>query len=63
MRISGSQRHETLTEAGYNIAGRDGDEVILADDSGKLEVWIANDHHSGYAIEINGTGHEFCRDF
>ena len=61
MRRIGSQFRETLAEAGYHIAGRDGEEVILADGAGKLEVWVAKNDYAGYVIDIDGIGHEFCR--
>ncbi len=63
----GSQFRETLAEAKYTLvawAGDDGDEdrsqVVLADEDGKQELWGRNDHHSGWTVEIDGVGYEFC---
>jgi len=36
-------------------------EVILEDESGKRELWAANDDHAGYTVEIDGWGYEFVR--
>jgi hypothetical protein len=56
----GSQRRETLEEAGYVIVARLEDkELILADKDGKREVWAANDDYAGYVIVVDNVGYEF----
>jgi hypothetical protein len=57
----GSQYRETLEEAGYWIVDNSSDETILADEDGKLEVWVENNHYAGWVLEINGIGYEFVR--
>lgn len=60
MRQTGSQTRETLREAGYDLHQRiNSKEVVLLSDAGQLELWVANDHHFGYTIEIDGVGYEY----
>lgn len=60
MRTIGSQKRETLKESGYTfISDLGNNEVCLSDENGKLELWVANDDHAGYTIEIDGVGYEF----
>lgn len=63
MQQIGSQLRETLREAGLRLVGRpDNDSVILYDPNTELfELWVKNDHHAGYTIEIDGCGYEFAR--
>ena len=64
MRIIGSQRRETLQEAGYKfVKRRTGQSVILENEFGQQELWIENDSHAGYVIEVDGKGHEFVREY
>lgn len=61
----GSQYRETLAQAGYRVEERlNRQEVILEEiSSGKLELWVLSDDHSGWVIEIDGKGYEFVRDY
>ena len=63
METIGSQKRETLSESGYVLWDKIGEEAWLVDPelSGNMELWIENDHHAGYVIEIEGIGHEFVR--
>ena len=61
MKTIGSQKRETLEEAGYKLISLCHGEAILKDDNGKYEVWQENDHFAGYVVEIHGNGFEFCR--
>jgi hypothetical protein len=64
MRTLGSQKRETLNEAQYTFVKRVGPRVIvLADEDGKLEVWIANNNHAGYTIQVGRWGYEFVGDY
>lgn len=60
MKIPGSQRRETLVDAGYTFIGHGHNgEVILSDSCNRWERWIENDHHAGYTLDIEGIGYEF----
>jgi hypothetical protein len=61
----GSQYRETLAQAGYRVHERlNHQEVILEEiSSGKFELWVLSDDHSGWVIEIDGKGYEFVRDY
>lgn len=63
MRQIGSQRRETLEEAGYILHKRiSTTEVILMDtDSLKMELWFVHECNPGYTIEVEGVGYEFAR--
>ncbi len=62
MKTIGSQKRESLKESGYKVLRRSKDEAVLEDrETGKAELWIANDDFAGYVIEIAGVGHEFAR--
>lgn len=63
MKIIGSQRRETIFEAGYSVAKVKSDnELILQEkETGKMELWAKNDHHAGYTVEFKGIGYEFIR--
>lgn len=64
MKTIGSQKRETLKQAGYKLVSKEDDFVVLKDkDTGKKEMWVECDDYSGYVIEINGKGYEFVRDF
>lgn len=60
MKQIGSQIRETLEDSGCQFHRRiNSEEVILIED-GQFQLWAKNDHHSGYVIEIDGIGYEFC---
>jgi hypothetical protein len=64
MKRIGSQTRETLKESGYKLAGRPGKgQVILEDETGKKELWYANDCHSGYTVQVGRWGYEFGCDW
>lgn len=63
----GSQKRETLSEAGCRVYHRlDEREVLLiavdadGEDTGHLMLYCANDHYAGHVIDIDGVGYEFC---
>ncbi len=61
-RLFGSQRRETLEEAGYTLVSRpEKGQVILEDRSGARELWQANDHFAGFVVEVGRWGYEFVR--
>ena len=63
MKIIGSQRRETLQEAGYKFVKRVAcHSVILENEFGQQELWVENDPHAGYVIEVDDKGHEFVRE-
>ena len=57
----GSQIRDTLRESGYRVVKRiNSKEVILREcGASDCELWIKNDHYSGYTIEIGGFGYEY----
>ena len=62
MRTIGSQNRETLADSGIRLVSVDSEArtVILQDiETGEKELWVENDHHAGYTIEINSVGYEF----
>lgn len=59
----GSQAREPLKESGYKLVGRLKGAVILQDETGKKELWYANDDHAGYTIQVGRWGYEFGRDY
>lgn len=63
MKIIGSQRRETLEEAGYRLirhVGKTG--AILQDkETGEYELWVKRPHYAGYVVEIKGIAYEFVR--
>ncbi len=65
MQQIGSQRRVTLLEAGYTLVGRLKGAVILRPIpikgflDGPDEIWYANDHHSGYTVQVGRWGYEF----
>ncbi len=63
MEIRGSQRRESLEEAGYRIFGNPiHDDVVLEDiETGHRELWQKNDDFAGYVVVIDGVGYEFVR--
>jgi hypothetical protein len=65
MKIFGSQTRATLIEAGYKLVGRPAPRKVLLEDvkTGKREIWIANNRHSGYTVRIGRWGYEFVHDF
>jgi hypothetical protein len=59
----GSQRRESLATTDFELAGKKGKEVILRDkETGVHELWVRNDSHAGYTIDIGGKGYEFARE-
>jgi hypothetical protein len=63
MKTIGSQKRETIFEAGYSVARIiSDDEIVLQEkETGKMELWVKNDHFAGYVIEYLGKGYEFVR--
>lgn len=61
MKRIGSQTRETLTEARSVLIKMRGNEAIIMDDCGSIELYVMHDHHAGYTLEIDGVGYEFCR--
>jgi len=62
METRGSQKREKIKKLPYRVLKwLDNGEVILREDTGKKELWVENDHFSGYVIEINHIGYEFVR--
>lgn len=62
MTQQGSQIRQPYKAAGYRlIAVLPGGEVILADASGKRELWSRKDDYSGYVVTINRHAYEFVR--
>jgi hypothetical protein len=61
MKIIGNQIRKLIGETTYKVVGMTQyNEAILEDEeSGNLELWVPNDYHSGYTIEIAGLGYEF----
>lgn len=59
MRQIGSQRRETLEEAGYEYVRKIGNELIVKDKDGSYELWVENNHYAGYVLEYRGIGYEF----
>ena len=67
-RTIGSQTRETLKEAGYCVAelpelraySEEAGGVALVSPDGSYELWVLNDHHAGYTIEVDGYGYEFA---
>jgi hypothetical protein len=67
----GSQFRETLEETDYKVVSHvksnphisgDRDTVVLQDtDTGVQELWVANNDHAGWTVEIDGVGYEFVR--
>jgi hypothetical protein len=58
----GSQIRDPYQEAGYEIVrnGEFPNEKILRHiETGNKELWIRNDCHAGYTLEIDGIGYEF----
>lgn len=65
MRIIGSQHRELLKESGYTLVGRPSPGVVRlrrTDGNHPDELWYANDHHSGYTIQVGRWGYEFGQD-
>lgn len=64
-RIFGSQYRETLAQAGYRLHKRlpHGEAVLEDLETGKLELYALSDDFAGHAIEIDGKGYEFVRDY
>jgi hypothetical protein len=64
MKIIGSQRRETLKEAGYIMVSRPAKGVVIIRPIGgsNAEIWYANNHHAGYTIQIGRWGYEFGMD-
>lgn len=63
MRQIGSQRREMLKGANMTLVCYPAPRtVILQDQTGKREVWYANDHHAGYTIQVGRWGYEFGHD-
>jgi len=59
----GSQKRESLATTDFELVGKKGREVILRDkESGIHELWVRNDSHAGYTIDIGGKGYEFARE-
>jgi hypothetical protein len=64
MKTIGSQKRETIEEAGLTVVNYDTEtrELTVRDSGeGKLELWAENDHFAGYVIEYMGKGYEFVR--
>lgn len=63
MKIRGSQRSETLEEAGYTLVrfiGADKREAVLQDkETGNRELWAKRTDYVGYVVEIQGVGYEY----
>jgi 8-oxo-dGTP pyrophosphatase MutT (NUDIX family) len=60
MRTIGSQKRETLEEAGYTLISLQEHEAILEDIlTGSRSLWHRNDNFAGYVIEINNERYEF----
>lgn len=58
----GSQFRETLEEAQLILIGeKDGEAILFDTVTDNYELWVRNDHVSGYAVEIGGIGYEFVR--
>ena len=52
---------ETLEQAGLTVVSFTLDELIVRDQSGKLELWFRNDGHASSGIVWNGHDYEFAR--
>lgn len=53
---------ETLAAAGYtHVATLGNGEHVLADSSGKHEIWFCNKNHSSYGLIFGNTHLEFAR--
>ena len=61
----GSQNREPIEDTEYHIVKTwpevSRGHVVLEDETGRRELWVKNDHYSGYVIVINGKGYEFVR--
>ncbi len=63
MKQIGSQRRETLDEAGYNLIRRNDGFVLLENKgTGILELWSRQDDFAGYVVEIAGLAYEFVSE-
>ena len=61
----GSQNREPIADTNYKVSSVIGAKQLILSDTtdGHCELWIANDHCSGYVIEYGETGYEFVRDY
>jgi len=61
MKIIGTQYRELLADSGYRLFTRKSDTecILVSEDRPIYELWVLNDSHSGYTIEIDGQGYEF----
>ena len=61
MKTIGSQKRETLQEAGFELVEKSDNQVILKEiETLNLELWVKNDDYAGYVVEIDGIGYEFA---
>ena len=58
MKQFGSQMREKIEDTTYKVRAKRGKTVSL-EAGDHREVWIQNDHHAGYTLEIDGIGYEF----
>lgn len=62
MLVIGSQRRETVDDAGYEFDTRlDSETIVLLNEDKEPEVWGLNDDHAGWTLEYDGKGYEFIR--
>ena len=62
MLTMGSQMREHISETNNIILSVNEQELIVKDkNTGDVELWQANNHFSGYVLEVNDTGFEFVR--
>ena len=60
----GSQNREPIGDTEYKVSSAlSAGQVVLVDEVGRCELWIANDNFAGYVIEIGGIGYEFVRGY
>lgn len=62
----GSQFRCTLEEEGYTLIAKldkTGEIIVKSNTTGILELYFPNDDHSGFTLEVDGMGYEFCRSF
>jgi hypothetical protein len=61
----GSQMREPIEETEYRVVSTwpnvERGCVVLADESGKRELWTKRDDYAGYVVVIHGRGYEFVR--
>ena len=59
MKTIGSQKRETLKEAGYKIVKEFRDDLVVTTKTGRLELWTKSNSFANYVMVYKGIGYEF----